>query len=55
MRSFDCAHLVGFIGVAVEADCVMLVTEFMEGGDLFQGLHGPERDRYTWNAMYGVF
>lgn len=51
MRAFDCPYLVKFIGVAVEDDCVMLVTEFMNGGDLFQGLHGPRRADFAWNAM----
>lgn len=50
MRAFDCPYLVTFIGVAVEDDCVMLVTEYMDGGDLFQGLHGPRRGDFAWNA-----
>ena len=54
MRAFDCPYLVAFIGVAVEDDCVMLVTEYMDGGDLFQGLHGPRRADFAWHTKYAA-
>lgn len=41
-------NIVQFLGAVLEGKEAMLVTEFMEGGDLFAALHGTVGGSFTW-------
>ncbi len=39
------SHVVSYLGVSIEKDQVLIVTEYMEGGDLLKAL---QRKDVTW-------
>lgn len=44
-------NIVQFYGACLREDCMMIVTEFMKGGDLYNALHGRSNgEQWLWRA-----
>ena len=46
-------NIVQFYGACLREECMMIVTEYMKGGDLYNALHGRSNgDQWLWRARY---
>lgn len=50
LRQLRDNHIVQFYGACLQGDRLMLVTEFMAGGDLFRALAGSRKPEFLWPA-----
>ena len=52
LRQAHAENVVRFLGVCIQNDSILLVTEYMAGGDLFHALAEPQsRAALLWHRM----
>lgn len=48
LRSLTHENIVAFRGVCFDPPVIRLITEYCDGGDLYQALQSADRERFRW-------